>query len=68
MLTFAVQGMSCAHCVATVKAAILGADPAAQVEVDLNAGKVMVSHETAPASVLAAAIEAEGYEATAAVP
>ena len=64
MQTFKVDGMTCAHCERAVTSAVQRVDPAARVEVDLAAGTVRTSSE-APAERLAAAIGAEGYEASA---
>lgn len=60
MHIFNVTGMTCGHCVRAVTQAIETLDPAAQVEVDLQAGKVQVISEL-PANVLAEAIRANGY-------
>ncbi len=68
MQSFDVKGMSCDHCVSSIKAAIAIADPGATVDVDLAAGKVVVSDDSAPEEVLLQAIEAEGYQATPAPP
>ena len=64
MQTFKVDGMTCAHCERAVTSAVQRVDPAARVEVDLAAGTVRTSSE-ASAERLAAAIEAEGYGASA---
>ena len=63
MQRFGVSGMSCDHCVRAVTEAIHGVDAAAQVEVDLAAGRVTVRNGTAPPDQVAQAIEAEGYPA-----
>lgn len=63
MQSFDVKGMTCDHCVSAIKAAIAIADPNAQVDIDLAAGKVVVANDSAPEDVLLQAIEAEGYEA-----
>ena len=62
MQRFKVDGMSCAHCVAAVQAAVRTVDPAADARVDLASGLATV-HSSAPADQLIAAIVAEGYEA-----
>lgn len=61
--SFDVKGMTCGHCVRAVTEAIGQIDPGARVEVDLDAGRVRVSGETAPAADLVRAIQSEGYEA-----
>ncbi len=63
MQRFEVSGMTCAHCVRAVTEAIHGVDAAAQVEVDLGAGRVTVRDGTVPPDQVAQAIEAEGYPA-----
>ncbi|MBP0594946.1 heavy-metal-associated domain-containing protein [Paraburkholderia sp. LEh10] len=55
-----VDGMSCQHCVAAVTRAIQDHDAAAQVQVDLSAGKVVVQ-SGASADTLKAAIDEAGY-------
>ncbi len=42
MQSFKVSGMSCGHCVRTATDAIRDVDAAAQVEMDLEAGRVTV--------------------------
>jgi copper chaperone len=63
MQSFTVTGMSCAHCVRAVTEAIQQLDPAAKVEVDLDAGRVVVRDEALSAPEIVGAIEAEGYAA-----
>lgn len=58
--TFQVQGMSCGHCESSVKRAVLGVDPKAQVHVELRSGTVEIQSE-APREKLAEAIAEEGY-------
>lgn len=58
--TFQVQGMSCGHCESSVKRAVLGVDPQAEVRVELRSGKVEVRSD-APREKLAEAIAEEGY-------
>ena len=57
---FDVQGMTCAHCVKAVTAAVTGVDPAAKVTVDLQTGQVRVDSTAEPARI-AEAIRGEGY-------
>ena len=57
-----VQGMSCGHCVATVKRAVASVDPQAQVDVDLQRGAVRVEGGQADETVLRRAIASAGYE------
>lgn len=63
MQTFEVSGMTCDHCVRAVTEAIQGVDAAAQVEVDLGAGRVTVRDGTASPEQVVEAIAAEGYPA-----
>lgn len=60
MIQFNVEGMSCQHCVAAVTRSIQEIDAAAQVQVDLEHGRVVVvSSETIDA--LKEAIDEAGY-------
>jgi len=60
---FTVTGMTCDHCVRAVTGAIHQLDPAANVQVDLAAGRVSVSGGRIGAPEIARAIDGEGYEA-----
>lgn len=60
MIQFNVEGMSCQHCVAAVTRAIQEHDAAAQVQVDLSAGRVTVESSQS-VDVLKAAIDDAGY-------
>lgn len=59
-----VKGMSCSHCVAAVKKAVGSLSGVYDVEVDLAAGKVTVSHDSEEATVgnIRDAIEDQGYD------
>lgn len=63
MQEFEVSGMTCAHCVRAVTEAIRGVDAAAQVAVDLPAGRVTVRDGTASPEQVVQALAAEGYPA-----
>lgn len=63
MYRFKVSGMSCGHCVRSVKDAVGAQDPAARVEVDLAGGQVTVVSTLANEQI-ARAIEAAGYPTT----
>ncbi len=65
MITLSVPEMNCGHCKATVEKALSGVDAGAKVRVDLPARRVQVETQ-APASALIAALDAVGFEATAA--
>ena len=60
MLEFNVEGMNCGHCVSRVTKAVMHADPAARVEVDLATQKVHVETREDRATVAAALTDA-GY-------
>ncbi len=55
-----VQGMTCGHCERAVTQAVKSVDPAAQVRIDRQAGKVEVQ-TTQPREQIAKAIADEGY-------
>ncbi|MEX3764594.1 heavy-metal-associated domain-containing protein [Paraburkholderia phenoliruptrix] len=57
---FEVEGMSCQHCVAAVTNAIREHDDAAQVQVDLAVGRVVVE-STQSVEALKTAIDDAGY-------
>ncbi|MBB4304180.1 copper chaperone [Rhodobium orientis] len=62
MISLNVTGMSCNHCVAAVKKAVADVDPAAEVAIDLDAGRVDIASATAEKAALSQAIEDAGYE------
>lgn len=59
--TFTVRGMTCGHCVSTVKTAVGSVPGVTAVEVDLPSGTV-TSTGTAPRNAVAQAISHAGYE------
>jgi copper chaperone len=59
-IEFNVEGMSCQHCVSAVTSAIRERDAAANVQVDLTAGKVSVE-SSASVETLKDAIDDAGY-------
>jgi copper chaperone len=63
-LLMKVEGMTCQGCVAAVTRAVQRLDPAAQVSVDLEAGRLAVVTQ-AQALDLARALGRAGYEAEA---
>ncbi|MCZ2088945.1 MAG: cation transporter [Burkholderiales bacterium] len=63
--TFTVTGMTCGHCEASVKRALLQLDPGAQVQIDRSQNKVEVSGSQQSREALAAAIREEGYDVAA---
>lgn len=61
---FDVEGMSCSHCVAGVKKALLAVPGVTSAEVNLESKLATVVHESAlPLAALIEAINLEGYEA-----
>ncbi len=60
---FAVSDMTCGHCAARVKKAVLSLEPAAEVEVDLNSGDVTMTPAAADPAAVAKAITEAGYPA-----
>ena len=62
--TLNVTGMTCGHCEAAVKNAILELDPQAQVRIDRVANRVDVD-SSAPHDAVVTAIREQGYEVTA---
>lgn len=65
MQVFKVEGMTCGHCVRAVTEAIQRMDGDAQVDVDMESGKVSVDSEL-PADRIMTAIREEGYSVEAA--
>ncbi|WP_016881543.1 MULTISPECIES: heavy-metal-associated domain-containing protein [unclassified Rhodococcus (in: high G+C Gram-positive bacteria)] len=59
--TYTVQGMTCGHCVSTVKAAVGSVPGVTGVRVDLQTGTVTTVGAPTPSAV-AEAISAAGYE------
>lgn len=57
-----VEGMTCGHCEAAVRRAILAVAPSAEVAIDRAAGEVRIDG-TANEKALIDAITAEGYTA-----
>ncbi|QOV40304.1 heavy-metal-associated domain-containing protein [Streptomyces ferrugineus] len=63
--TYAVSGMSCAHCKATLTKVIGELDGVTAVDVDLAAGQVTVTSATEPDDArLAEVVDDAGYELT----
>ena len=60
MITFKVDGMSCAHCVAAVERAVRSVEPGAEVSVDLETGTVAIETGGEPGR-FADALRGEGY-------
>jgi copper chaperone CopZ len=63
--TYAVAGMSCGHCKATLTGAIGALDGVSGVEVDLGTGHVTVTVTGEPDdAAIAEAVDEAGYELT----
>ncbi|WP_420075930.1 heavy-metal-associated domain-containing protein [Streptomyces sp. JL3001] len=63
--TYAVSGMSCAHCKATLTKVISELDGVTGVDVDLATGQVTVSSTTEPDDALMGeVVDDAGYELT----
>jgi copper chaperone len=61
--TLLVDGMTCDHCVASIRKAVGGVDGVTDVAVDLPSGQVTVTADTAPdPQALRAAVEDAGYD------
>ena len=65
MMRLKVGGMTCQHCVQAIRAAVAAVAPHANTSVDLAGGTVDVSGP-ADAALVIAAIQGEGYQASAA--
>jgi len=59
---YAVEGMSCQHCVDAVTREVGAVDGVAQVEVDLGSGTVTVRGATLDDARIQAAIDEAGYD------
>lgn len=62
-MQFAVEKMTCGHCVRAITGALQRLDPHAQVSVDLSQGTVEAHGDFSPADAVTA-MAAEGYPAT----
>jgi copper chaperone len=60
--TFTVQGMTCGHCVASVKEEVGEVQGVASVDVDLGSGLVTVRGQGVDDAAVRAAIDEAGYE------
>ena len=57
-----VEGMSCGHCVMSVKKALSEVEGVGAVEVDLESGRVKVVGEALADDALKAAVDDAGYD------
>lgn len=58
---FAIEGMTCAHCVAAVTAEVEKVPGISDVSVDLNDASLTVAGETIDDAAIAAAVDEAGY-------
>lgn len=62
-VTYQVSGMTCGHCVQSVKTEVSKLGGVTNVEIDLDSGQVMVTSEQAiDDAALRAAVDEAGYE------
>lgn len=61
MTSFEVKDMTCGHCVKVISQAVLGLDPAANVQIDLPAHRVHIESASVQAAQFSQAIAAAGY-------
>jgi copper chaperone CopZ len=62
---YAVSGMTCGHCEATLTKVIGGLDGVTAIDVDLGTGRVTVTSATEPDdAAIAEAVDEAGYELT----
>ena len=61
MIAFEVSDMSCGHCVSTITKAVMAADQAAKVEIDLGRRLVQIQPGDSDAQQLSDAITEAGY-------
>ena len=63
--TFTVSGMTCGHCVASVKEEVSEIAGVSQVDVDLETGRlVVVSSDPVDPAAVRAAVDEAGYDIT----
>ena len=63
--TFTVSGMTCGHCVASVKEEVSEIAGVSQVDVDLETGRlVVVSSDPVDPAAVCAAVDEAGYDIT----
>lgn len=63
-LTFAVTGMTCQHCVASVTRQVSDVAGVSTVSVDLERGIVVIDGNALSETAITAAIDEAGYQAT----
>jgi copper ion binding protein len=63
--TYTVNGMTCGHCVLSVREEVGEVDGVTAVDVDLDSGRLVVSGSGVDAAAVRAAVAEAGYEVTA---
>lgn len=63
MITLAITGMTCPHCVKAVQSALTAVPEARNIQVDLASGRATVEGSPSIPALLAAVVD-EGYEAS----
>ena len=61
MISFEVKDMTCGHCASTITKAVISADHAAKVQIDLASHRVTIEPVSADATSLRDAITQAGY-------
>ena len=62
--TFAVSGMTCSHCVTSVREEVSAVAGVATVDVDLVSGRMVVGGDRLDDAAIGAAVREAGYEIT----
>lgn len=60
--TYTVTGMTCAHCVASVREEVAGVEGVTGAEADLASGRLVVSGQGFTDDAVRTAVEESGYE------
>ncbi len=60
--TYAVQGMTCSHCVMSVREEVSEVAGVEEVDVDLGSGRMTVTGEAFTDEAIVAAVDEAGYE------
>jgi len=61
-MTYRVTGMTCGHCVLSVREEVAEVDGVTAVDVDLDSGRMVVSGAGVDDAAVRAAVEEAGYE------
>jgi copper chaperone len=63
--TYTVNGMTCGHCVLSVREEVGEVDGVTAVDVDLDSGRMVVKGDGVDAAAVRGAVEEAGYEVAA---